>query len=316
MVSFNYNISNTYMKLNTTKLIILIVLISIKFKAQQEVQNTFFQFNSVFNNPAYSGSREALSVILNSRMQWLKWDGAPRSSVLTIHSPLNNQKIGTGISVVSDALGATRKNSVYGNVSYKVNVTKTSKLSLGFHSGVDFIRNDFSNLIIIDQSDPVRTSNNFDRNMLNIGASIYFYSNKFYTALSCPKLLENSLSIDNSFTSEQVRHYYYLLGYVYESGLWSFKPALQVRYSQSAPISVDLNLSTYFNRQISFSLFYRNNSDIGANVVYHFNEQFYTGYAYDLSVNNMRKFNIGSHEIMIGFDFNKKNKSFLTPRYF
>jgi hypothetical protein len=64
------------------------------------------------------------------------------------------------------------------------------------------------------------------------------------------------------------------------------------------------------------SLFYRNKADIGTNMVFHFNEQLYAGYAYDFSVSNMTKFNAGSHEIMLGFDLNRKGKGFLTPRYF
>ena len=304
------------MKLQILKVLFILLFIGFDCIAQQEVQNTFFQFNSVFINPAYSGSREALSAVLNTRTQWVNWNGAPKTHIFTMHTPLKNELIGAGLNFVSDIIGPTERNSIYGNISYKIRVNKNAKLSFGMHGGVDLLRNNFSNLTIIDETDPLHSSNYFNRNIFNFGASIYYYSKSFYTALSCPRLIENNLSTNNSFISKQVKHYYFLLGYVYERGLWAFKPAIQVKGAYNAPVSVDINLSVYFNRKISMSLFYRNKADIGTNMVFHFNEQLYAGYAYDFSVSNMTKFNAGSHEIMLGFDLNRKGKGFLTPRYF
>ena len=304
------------MKLQILKVLFILLFIGSDCIAQQEVQNTFFQFNSVFINPAYSGSREALSTVLNTRTQWVNWNGAPKTHIFTMHTPLKNELIGAGLSFVSDIIGPTKRNSIYGNISYKIRVNKNAKLSFGTHGGVDLLRNNFSNLTIIDETDSLHSSNYFNRNIFNFGASIYYYSKSFYTALSCPRLIENNLSTNNSFISKQVKHYYFLLGYVYERGLWAFKPAIQVKGAYNAPVSVDINLSVYFNRKISMSLFHRNKADIGTNMVFHFNEQLYAGYAYDFSVSNMTKFNAGSHEIMLGFDLNRKGKGFLTPRYF
>jgi hypothetical protein len=37
---------------------------------------------------------------------------------------------------------------------------------------------------------------------------------------------------------------------------------------------------------------------------YNYDDKFSFGYAYDMGVNGLRKFNTGSHELMIGYRFN------------
>ena len=46
------------------------------------------------------------------------------------------------------------------------------------------------------------------------------------------------------------------------------------------------------------------------------NENLRIGYAYDYSIGPLQGYSGGTHEISIGYFFNKKNMRMLTPRFF
>ena len=66
--------------------------------AQQDPQFSQYQFNQMVINPAYAGSRDALSAVVNVRQQWSGFDGAPRTQAFSLHGPLKKKRIGLGLS--------------------------------------------------------------------------------------------------------------------------------------------------------------------------------------------------------------------------
>jgi hypothetical protein len=51
-------------------------------------------YNTININPAYAGSRGALSIFALHRTQWVGLDGAPVTNAVSINTPLNNSKLG------------------------------------------------------------------------------------------------------------------------------------------------------------------------------------------------------------------------------
>ena len=81
-------------------------------------------------NPAYAGSREALSINLLGRTQWVGIEAAPKTATLAIHSPLNrNPKIGLGFSGIYDQVDPLKESHFYADFSYKINTSYNSTLS-------------------------------------------------------------------------------------------------------------------------------------------------------------------------------------------
>ena len=290
--------------------------------AQQEIQNSFYMFNGSVLNPAYAGSRDALSVVADYRNQWSGWKGAPVTTAVTLHTPLVNESIGVGINAVSDKIGPTNKTALFADFAYRIRLNKANdRLCFGLRAGADLIRNDFSNLAVNDAADPsVLASNttNFNTNSPNFGAGIYYYGKRHFIGLTAPKILANELSKDPTFSnSKQALHYYLIAGYVFKlNSLWDLKPGAAVKYTANAPLSIDGNISLLFNNLIWFGLMYRYNAAAGANVVFNVTPQLRIGYAFDYSITSMGKYNPGTHEVMLGFDFLQKNKALKSPRYF
>ncbi len=295
-------------------------LLGSNINAQQEIQNSFYMFNGSVVNPAYAGSRDALSAVIDYRNQWSGWKGAPVTSALTLHTPLVNESIGVGINAVSDRIGPTNKTALFADFAYRIRLNKANdRLCFGVRAGADLIRNNLAGLAANDLSDPSLINNtNFNTNTPNFGAGIYYYGKRHFIGFTAPKIIPNELSKDPTFAnSKQALHYYLIAGYVFKlNSLWDLKPGAAVKYTANAPLSIDGNLSVLFNNLIWFGVMYRHNAAAGANIVYNITPQFRIGYAFDYSINNMGKYNPGTHEVMLGFDFLQKSKALKSPRYF
>jgi len=295
-------------------------LLSSSMFGQQEIQNSFYMFNGSVVNPAYAGSRDALSVVLDYRNQWTGWKGAPTTSSFIMHTPLMNESIGVGLNVVQDNIGPTQKTAAFGDFAYRIQLNKNNdRLCFGLRAGLDMIRNNIQNLKINDNTDPLTVNNlNFNANAFNAGAGIYYYGKRHFIGLTVPKIVPAQYSSDPNFKdSKQVLHYYLIAGYVFKlNSLWDLKPGMSVKYTQNAPLSIDGNLSVLFNEKIWFGVMYRHGAAAGANVMYNITKQLRLGYAYDYSLTNMGRYAPSTHEIMLGFDFLSATKALKSPRYF
>jgi len=70
------------------RLIIITILLILGFEnsnAQQLPQFTQYMYNTISINPAYAGSRNALSIVALNRNQWAGFDGGPQTQTLSIH---------------------------------------------------------------------------------------------------------------------------------------------------------------------------------------------------------------------------------------
>ena len=81
------------------KYLILVLSFAFTFlsKAQQDPQYNLYQFNQMVINPAYAGARDGISIVANVRNQWVGFDGAPKTSVISGHAPILNKNVGIGI---------------------------------------------------------------------------------------------------------------------------------------------------------------------------------------------------------------------------
>ena len=83
---------------------VLILLSTASMFAQQDAQYTQYMYNMNVLNPAYAGSRGALSIGMLGRTQWVGVDGAPKTATFTMHSPIGDRE-GLGLSIIYDVIG-------------------------------------------------------------------------------------------------------------------------------------------------------------------------------------------------------------------
>ena len=300
-------------------IILWLLALGTALRAQQETQHSMYFFNPLLINPAYAGSQEALQITATARDQWTGLKGAPKTQVLSLHSPLKTEKIGLGFTVLNDQLGVTKNTGVYADLSYSIKLNKQNhRLAFGLKAGMDFLRQDFSSLRVNDNTDALYTDGfSYKKNLFNLGAGIYYYGKRFYLGASTPRMVKNKINISSDQTALQENHYYFFGGVVVKiNPAINMRPSFMVKYVNNAPLSIEGNLSFLFYEKIWIGAMYRHQAAAGLNIMYNITENLRMGYAYDYQLTSLQKFSVGSHEIMVSYNLRSKAKGFKSPRYF
>ncbi|MBW4362184.1 PorP/SprF family type IX secretion system membrane protein [Flavobacterium taihuense] len=285
--------------------------------AQQDAQYTQYMYNTINVNPAYAGSRGALSFFALHRTQWVGLDGAPVSNTVSVNTPFNNSKLGLGLSIVNDEIGPSTSNALSADISYTLPVSESFKLSFGIKGTANLFSIDIAKLNPSDQTDP--QFQNIDNEFSpNIGAGLYLHSDKAYIGFSIPNILETDAYNDNDVAIYKEKMNYYLIGgYVFElSPSLKFKPAFMTKLVEGSPLQVDVSANFMFNEKLTAGLAYRWSAAMSAMVGFQISDGFYVGYSYDFETTELDNYNSGSHEIFLRYEIFKKNSKMITPRFF
>jgi type IX secretion system PorP/SprF family membrane protein len=296
--------------------------------AQQDAQYSMYMFNGMAINPAYAGSRERPSIIALYRHQWTGLAGAPKTFTISGHAPLLNDRIGLGGAITSDNIGVLNLISLSGNFAYRLKFNNNTKLSFGMSAVFNNFRQRFSEVTTANENDP-----NFSRNISvfspNFGAGVYYYGERFYVGVSIPHLLNASINASGKFegtenVARQYRHYFATAGYVFNAGEnLKIKPSVLYKYVNNAPSSLEPSLGVLIKDALWLGASYRfgfgkTGGGFGSDAVlgmieYDFAKNFRIGYAYDFTLSQLNNYTSGSHEILLGYEFGKK-ETYLTPR--
>lgn len=284
-------------------------------QAQQDPQFTQYFDNTLFVNPAYAGSRGMLNVTAIHREQWVGFTGRPKSSTVSIHSPLKYQSLGLGLTTVADEIGPVKQNMVYGDFSYRLKFQKNRKLVFGLKGGVNMINIGKTDLETIKDGDPKLLLNVRNKINPNFGTGIFYHTPAFFLGISCPKILEHSY--DGSSTNMERRHYYLVTGGVFRVNQdWKLRPTTQVKFTQGAPVSVDMSVAGICSEKFWIGVMYRLDAAFGVFTQFQVSNQFKIGIASEFGTQEIRKYNYGTFEIMASYDFNFKKEGIRSPRYF
>lgn len=302
------------------------MLSCVQLFSQQLPQFSQYMFNTITINPAYAGSRETLSVVGLHRDQWVGLKGGPTTSTLSVHSPLRNDKIGVGLSIINDELGYENFLFAYGDFSYTIDVSPNTKLALGLKAG--FTHYNLDQIGFDDDPDIINDpffQNFTNRWNPNIGVGAFLHQNRWYIGLSAPRLLntdynQTALDADVDYVATERIGYFLTGGYVFNlNEKTKLKPSALLKATNGAPISYDISAHLLFNEKLWLGGSYRYNNDtatVGALTDFQVTPQIRIGYAYEHFISDLRPYTGGTHEIILMYEFFKTTKRVKSPRYF
>jgi type IX secretion system PorP/SprF family membrane protein len=305
-------------------LVMCLTLCFFTVRAQQSPMYTHYMYNTLSVNPAYAGSRNALTVTALYRAQWAGFKGAPSTQTLTLHTPIVKQHIGLGFSVINDKIGPSNNTSVSVDFAYIMRLNEKTRLALGISAGMDIFQAKLANLQLEQQNDPLYQSNINNRITANFGFGAYLYKEHFYVGISVPALLQNRYSLEKlpngtSMVGKENRHYFFITGAVIPiANNLAFKPSMLVKVTSGAPVEADFTASFVIMKKLMVGAMYRTGDAFGGLVGLDITDQLNIGYSYDWSYRlNSTKFNFGSHELVLRYDFIFSNKTKIrSPKNF
>lgn len=287
-------------------------------RAQQLPQYTQYMLNEFAINPAVAGKEEYADVRSNNRYQWIGITDAPRTYILTLHSPLKVKNMGLGMHLFTDIVGPTRRVGLNFSYAYHIKLNKETKMSLGLSAGVLQWGIDGHKLTLHDAGDDNLLTQYQTVYVPDFGAGILVYNKKWYIGIAVPQMYQSKINLypgsDNSGTL--VTHFNVNAAYKFNIGEdFKIEPSFLVKYATPAPFKLDVGLRVIYKEQVWLGGAYRHNDAYTALLGFMFKNYLMIGYSYDFPTTNIRNYSSGTHEIMLGLRFSKKqNRSWVTDK--
>jgi type IX secretion system PorP/SprF family membrane protein len=314
----------TAIKVSVIVFLILSMSSSLKVYAQFDAMFTQYTNNEMFINPAYTGSKDALCITALHRQQWVGIEGRPVTTTVTMHSPVWEDKMGLGLSVLNEKIGVTTRNMLYLSYSFRVKTSSKGYLGFGIMGGLHIQTDDFATVTTDQPNDPWFSANIHGRTAPNFGFGINYNTDKFFAGISIPRLIddnyvfgEDGKAINDLKLEPKNFHYYLTLGRVFTvSDNFKLKPSMMVKTVLNAPIQFDANLNTLIKEHLWLGASYRSKADISGLIGLQINPRFLVSYSYDFTTSSLNQFTTGSHEIVLSALFGYKGKKIASNRYF
>jgi type IX secretion system PorP/SprF family membrane protein len=312
-------------------LLLFLLMASSQLRAQQNAHYTQYIFNGLVINPAYAGSKEVLHVSGMYRSQWAGLEGAPTTQTLSLDGAVLKKKVGLGLHVLNDQLGAQGQKSFYGSTAFRVSLGPAARLALGLAGGASEYYTDGSKLQPIDKINDAYIPTTREGYWLpDAKAGLFFNTERYFMGLSA----SNLIGFRNKFLVTPTRHYYFTTGYVFDlNETLRFKPSILLKEDFKSPTNLDLNAFLLVGDRLWLGGSYRTGVKLYNQAAYEGEEELGTnnawamiaelylsprikvGYSYDVTLTSLRGY--ASHEVSLGFYFYKKEEAkSLTIRYF
>jgi type IX secretion system PorP/SprF family membrane protein len=302
-------------------LLLSLTLCFVAANAQQDAQFSQYIFNGLYINPAYAGYKEDLYLNSFFRSQWTGLNGAPTTFSVAADAAVNDGKVGLGLMVQHDQIGAQSNVAAYGNYAYRIQIgdNEHSKLALGL--GLGFIQTGIDGTKLNPvQVDDTYVPVGYQSVLLpDARLGVYYSNDNFFVGASVDNLLAQHIHSGQTaalMIPAPKPHEYFTTGALFDINYdMKFKPSILIKDAPGAPTSMDINAFVLMNEKIWVGATYRTAVDIYnkpnlqqglqkssavvAMAEFYVNPGFRIGYAFDYSMNQLGAYGYGSHEISI-----------------
>lgn len=277
--------------------------------AQQLPQYTQYMLNELALNPAVAGKDEFPEVRSNSRQQWVGITDAPRTYMLALNGPVRLKNMGVAMNIYTDIVGPTRRTGIDLSYGYHLKLEEDMFLSMGLTAGVLQWGIDGNKLTLREEGDPSLSTLYQTTYVPNFGAGIYFRkNNQYHIGVSIPQLYQAPINIYNPNSESKI------VSHVLINGAYTFtlneefkvEPSFLIKYVKPSPAIFDIGGRVIYKDEVWMGASYRHKEAVSLLVGYFYKNYLMIGYSYDFLTTNIRNYSSGSHEIMVGLRFSRK----------
>lgn len=271
---------------------------------QQRPVITQYMFNQLVFNPAYAGLEGQFSATLLYRDQWLNFEGAPTTTMFSLHTGIKGKKIGLGAMITEDEIGVHNDIGMYFSYSYSISMP-IGKLSMGLQAGFNNLVSDYNKLDLRAPTDPIFVTG-INAFRPNFGTGVYFWNKRTRLGLSVPYLINNQLTnVEDALSkAKEARNYYFYAAHIIPVNKdVKVQPSMMIRAQEGQPLGIDLNTNVILKDIVSLGMMYRSGDAISALFEFKIVENLHFGYAYDITATDISAYSKGTHEIMLNYRF-------------
>ena len=277
-------------------------LLSVTFiEAQQETQYSQWMWNHLSYNPALAGIQNCSKVKTMSRIQWVGFDGAPVSNLITFTAPIKTKRTqmfsprqGFGMKFERDNIGPFTSNGLSFTYAVHFNFTQETRISFGINLGAKQMT--FSNRNVTSyQPDPAtQKSSTFYTPIASFGT--WWDGKNYFLGLSLDQLTTSKWS-GMGVESYYRLHYNFSSGFRYVvNESYTIVPNLLVKKTVNSPMSIDLNAFLDYKDAFKIGVGLRNNESFLGMMQVRFKEQFAFGYSVDFISSKINTVALLTHE--------------------
>ena len=255
-----------------------------------------YMFNNNFINPAVAGTEGFNLASFTFRNQWAGFNDAPTTQVVSMCGPLG-EDMGFGGILLNDKTGPRRTTGMQLTYAYRMQVFDDgTKISLGI-SGIFYQHVlDMTDLKPdpYEPPDNVITGGKEKKFAPDAAFGVYYYTGKYYAGFSVPQLFQNELQ----------RHFFFTGGYKYEiNDNFDIEPSFLFKAVAHVPAQLDINAKLIYQEKYWSGLSYRHKESIIIMLGIDLKNKYLFGFSYDITLTQIRKYSIGSHEIYLAIKF-------------
>ncbi len=279
-------------------------------------------------NPGVTGTKRLLDARLNYRKQWVGYDGAPTTVSLGLHSRFMKGKMGAGLYLMQDKIGPQKQTNIGAAYAYHLRFPDC-ELSAGL--AANFTK--FS-LVGTDMTLHHNQDASIDQHLTNStwvtdgNFGIYLYNDRFHLGASAVHMIQSTAEFYQNDTTKKgtikyVTQANVTLGYNFSQNpdyIW--ESTLYGQYVKGAPLMLDYTLRVHVREKVFGGISLRLHDAVALHLGFTLLENYQISYSYDLQIGGLKKYNNGSHEIMLAISHNifktkrgRDNSKFLNQRY-
>lgn len=274
-------------------------------------------------NPGITGTKRTVDARLNDRMQWVGYQGAPRTLSVSLHSRFLKGKMGAGMSVLKDEVGPSTQTRIGATYAYHLRFPDV-ELSLGAGGNLTKYTLDGNKISLHNTQDPAvdQATSTFDW-VPDATFGTYLYNDRFHLGVSALHFIQSKAELyKNDSTKKGIVqdaiHVNFTLGYNYSSNPdYVMENTLFVNYVAAAPIMIDYTVRVHYLSRFFVGTSIRMKDAIALHVGATFFDSFQVSYSYDILTSKFKQYSKGTHEIMLSYSSNLKiiRSKFVHQRY-
>jgi len=291
--------------------------------AQQEPKLNQFMFGEIFYNPGATGSVSAISTIIASRYQWVNipGDASPRTSWLSVHSPIQFLKGGVGLLVIQDQEYFNKSNNVRLNYAFRIPLSYVN-FGFGLYGGLIQSSLDGSKFRPENPNDPLLVGSNVQATTFDIGAGFNIESTNFFLNIAANHLNKPKLQFNNTGSAiSYAMNVFASTGYRFRIGQY-FQLIPSVLYKTNSSVSqIDGNIRLSVAERLWIGGGYSQGDGILGFLGFRMFKGLRFGYSYTSHLGQIGQITAGTHEAFLSYNLrlslpDKPYGKTLTPRYF